>query len=135
MAANALSPATITPSLFKLSAAFVDFTVALLLVAVELVEFPDPFVVDVAFVLAMEVVFVPVADLVFVLLAEVVLFVAEFPPAAVVFVAAVTLNEFPFITFSPALLTTFTALKFVLVLPNLASVDNALELPVVFSNN
>jgi hypothetical protein len=71
----------------------------------------------------------------FVPAAEVVLFPLELPPDAVVFVAAVTLNEFPLKTCKPALFTTFTALKFCLVIPNFAKVLRALEFPVVLSSN
>jgi hypothetical protein len=57
--------------------------------------------------------------------------VAFAAPPAVVLVAAVTLNEFPANTVSPALLTTFTALKFCLIAANLLSVERTELLPVV----
>jgi hypothetical protein len=134
IAANAPNPAIIAPPLltFTCSAAFVDVVTAPELVAVPL---PAPFVADAPTRLVLVTVLcappptIVVVD--FVPAAEVVLF----PLEVVVFVAAVTLNELPINTVKPALFTTLTAEKFVLVIPNLANVLSALELPVVLSNN
>ena len=135
IAAKAPNPAIIGPPPLICSPALVDTAFPPLLVAVPL---PAPLVVLTPTRLVLVTVLSappPAFVVAFVPAAEVVPFPLELPPEVVVFVAAVTLNEFPISTFNPALSTTLTALKFCLVMPNFANVLNVLEFPVVLSRS
>lgn len=137
MAAKAPNPAIAAPPRFTGSAAFVDTTTPPLLIAV---AFPDPFVALAPTKLVLVTVLSATLPLDFVAVpfvpaAEVVLLPLELPSREDVFVAVVTLNEFPLSACKPALFTTFTALKFVLVIPNFVRVLRALEFPVVLRSS